>query len=346
MKLFPEKLIEYLLKKITRPLRRIIERYEFKNYRKLPFYKIKEIIKTKYNIKQYEYVNYNKYYQHGLVIKKFAGFIDTFKLPVSLKHGVQINTYCTAGEIENDLPGLFVFSERSKAIFSEKTDKEIYAIGPYIYYAEPLLTLEEFKKEKNRLGKSLLIMPLHSDVYAEVSYDDYEHLSKIKEIAKKFDTVRVCLHWYDIKHNMYDHYIKQGWECVSAGHEENHLFMSRLKSIIQLSDAVLSDGVSTHIGYAMLLNKPNYLVQTDMGLKNTANLDYITDELLYSFIEGPVIEEFFRIFSRYDMTITQEQRDLVDTYWGLSSLRSKEEMHEIILKLDQKHREFLSSGNK
>ena len=52
---------------------------------------------------------------------------------------------------------------------------------------------------------------------------------------------------------------------VTAGYIMDPLFLSRLKSIIQLSDLTMSNNVGTHLGYCIYLNKPHWIVRQKIG---------------------------------------------------------------------------------
>jgi hypothetical protein len=320
-----------MLKIIILPFRKIY-------YKNAAVSQIKFMIDTSINEEPYEYVNHNTWYQQGLAIKTYAGFDKKYKLPVSIEHGIHFLDQYPPYEIDNDLPGLFVLSEHRKKIYSKYTNKEIVAIGPYIHYVNSLLTEKQYYREKKRLGKVLLFMPMHSDVYSKVVHDSHSHLDKLVNMSKDFDTIRVCLHWFDVENNLFSYYQKHGWECVCAGHETNNLFMSRLKSIIECSDLVVCESITTGIGYAIQLKKPVMILNprldfdiSELGLKNI-NLEIITDN-----IYNTITDIAAKLFLNYSDKITEEQLNFIDKYWGLSELKSKEDMRKLILYFENKY---------
>jgi hypothetical protein len=273
-----------------------------------------------------------------LAIKTYAGFGNKYRLPVGLEHGTHLEDVYDGYELQEEkdnLPGLFVFSENSKKIYSKHTTKEIIVIGPYIHYVKSLLNKNDFLKEKGRLGKSLLIIPNHSDVISQIVYDNHSYLKKIKNIANDFDSVRVCLHWNDVQNKFYDHYREMGWECVSAGHETNNYFLSRLRSIIELSDFVLSDNITTALGYSIYLKKPVMLIKSEAHAVITSKRKGLDETKINKLVNGPVNELFYDCFSVYSDNINNDQLELVEQYWGLSHLKTKKEMREIIMHFDE-----------
>lgn len=340
-----ERIVWFLLRIVRFLLRKINNRY----YRKLQFSNLKELIAEKYSIKQYEYINSNEWYSNAYTIKKYAGFEESLKLPFAVEHGTKYDDDITEYEIDTDLPAVLATGGYRIQVYKDKKiPKDVYSIGPYIKYAQPLLSEHEFKNRKRKLGKVLLFMPCHSDVYQESSHNDtfiFDEINK-RKIKEKFDTLLVCLHWYNIKKNLFGQYKELGWTCVTAGHETNHLFLSRLRSIIELSDAVISDGIGTHIGFALTLNKPVSLYKVNFIVKNVANLPHITDESLTNQIDPKLLAKFYEVFAGNHDKITQEQLDLVEPYYGLNNTLSKEDFKQLILKYDKKYKEILQEKHK
>ncbi|MDR2406857.1 MAG: hypothetical protein LBE13_01920, partial [Bacteroidales bacterium] len=84
---FVIKILKYPFKKCGSFYRGILKNIGRLLYKKAPFSNINLMIDTRFNKPQYEYVEYNKWYQHGLAIKTYAGFGNKYRLPVGLEHG-------------------------------------------------------------------------------------------------------------------------------------------------------------------------------------------------------------------------------------------------------------------
>lgn len=260
-----------------------------------------------------ENVKDSNFYGYAYHIKKYAGIE---KLRYSLEHGLYNDEYITPHNFLKTTKGILTFNQMRSDLLIEKTNKPSYAIGPYIHYADSLLNEEEMMSYKKELGKVLLFFPSHSTVELITNYNENIVIQKIKDIAKKggFDTVVVCMYYYDILYCDYARlYVDSGFRIVTAGHRYDINFVSRLKSIIQLSDYVVANDFGTNIGYCVYLNKPYYIINDEV-IKKRSGIFRLVAEMFTVFNDG----------------ITKEQYEICSKYWGFNSIKSKEELKSIL----------------
>lgn len=196
-------------------------------------------------------------------------------------------------------------------------NKEIIAIGNYIKYVDDLLNLEEYHEKKKELGRTLLIFPLHSSPHSEMKYDINSFLEEIDKYKEKFDTVLFCVYWSDILRNKHNIFINKGYKVVTAGCAGDSNFLSRLKSIIKLSDVVMSNGIGSHMGYAIYLDKPFYLFfqEYKYDFRSIKNLTKERKEYLDIFNKN-LICMALKEFGVYKEYLTIENKKFVKKYWG------------------------------
>lgn len=227
----------------------------------------------------------------------------------------------------------FVWSSYIRELYREVTDNQrIYAVGAPFFYAKSLMSQEQLENEKNRLGKNLLAFPLHSTHYYDIDFDSDNFIKLLKEQQKRFDTVRVCLYWKDIQRGLAEAYIKAGFECVCCGHINDVLFLQRQRSLFEIADATISNGLGSYIGYSVYLNIPHWLVNEDYEIKNTNGNE--AEELTRLFKEITVSERIYKAFGdNSDFIITKEQREIVDLLWGVSDIKTPEEMNDLLMRM-------------
>lgn len=270
-------------------------------------------------------------YGHAYFLKQYTGCKE---IKSSIEHGLYLGNRITVAERYKTTKSVIAMSQnRVDAFKDNKIDKEIIAIGPYIHYAVPYLNIDEFAKLKQELGRVLLVIPTHSLKNHTVSFDIDYLIHFVNNLRSNYDTVLVCLHFNDVIKNLAftDKYKKEGYKIVCAGHRFDYNFLSRLKSIILLSDFVVSNSFGTNTGYCTYLNKPQVIV-TD----KTIGIDYnVYEDKVAEDLAADQIREIESAFSEVSLNITDKQRKVVEKYWSPSMLKSKEELRELIEKLNK-----------
>ena len=272
----------------------------------------------------------SNYYGHALALKKYA---EIDKIESALEHGIYLGNRITVAEGYKTTKSVIAMSgNRVEAFKQHNMKKPIVAIGPYIHYAEPLLPDGVFADLKSKLGKVLLVMPVHAGTKVKISYNKKVFFDYINDIRKDFDTVLVCMYFREILNEpqLALDYEKLGFKIVCAGHWYDFNFIRRLKSIIMLSDYVISNSHGTNTGYCTFLGKPQTIV-VDKSL--TKNLDLYSDEVRR--IRDLQVEEIENSFSLYSKLITDEQKRVVDKYWGTSLIKTPEELKNILESLNK-----------
>jgi len=235
-----------------------------------------------------EYYTPNDFYYHATCFKKYCGYNNNYQLKCSIEHGVYFGDYVWDVDINNNLQGI-IFMGNNRIATLEKTKKKLFPIGPYIAYADNLLSDYQLEKERKRLGRNLLFFPSHSTHYVMSNYNVVKTLDIIKSYSKYFDTVRICLYWKDILRGYHIAYKENGFECVCAGHMYDKYFLPRLKSIISLSSMTMSSRTGTHVGYCVYMNKPHCIINDEVYFssdneneKNNHNLQGIKNKNIYN----------------------------------------------------------------
>jgi hypothetical protein len=72
----------------------------------------------------------------------------------------------------------------------------------------------------------------------------------------------------------------------------------------------MSNSIGTHLGYAVCMGKPHYLIRQEIGY-NIKIENYNINNQYYN-----VETEFCKLFGHYSTEITQKQIELVEQYWG------------------------------
>ena len=261
-----------------------------------------------------------KYYGHYKILKHFA--LSHFNTIV--EHGV----YASDSDVtlkydllwqQSIFPiNIVTFSKQRQDVIEsyivQKNRKNIktFSVGPYIKYANNFLAPEKLAELKKELGKILLVYPLHSIEVATYQYNTEDFIKQIEAVKHDFDTVIISCYWYDLTKNAHLPYIHKNYKIACSGRREDPFFLNRQKDLMSLCDMVMSNGVGTHVGYAIAMDKPCYIPYLKSELIGKVNIVKETNQ-------DEKYEQFRSIaqaFRNYSFEITPEQRQLISFWWG------------------------------
>lgn len=297
-------------------------------------------------LKTNEICTQNDFYYNAQVLKDYCNLKSDYQIKAALEHATYMGSdYYWDADINHNLPAVIMQGIMRKAILEKVTDKEIFSIGTYIQYAKPFYAKEKFNKIKKELGKTLLVFPMHSTHWVNLEFNIKDFIDEIKRISKDFDTVMICMYWKDILKNAHSPYQKEGFKIVSAGHIYNKNFLPRLRTIIELSDLVCSNDVGSYVGQAIALNRPVYLYKQDYSFNSTNKEMDDGSEYDLRLKDKNYIDNF-KVFSKYSLEITKEQREFANYLWGVDIKLTPEEMVEYFQKLDMEYDKFLAENKR
>lgn len=303
------------------------------SYRRIFWRSTKTIIEQRKNISLFDYkalsaplsaypfyyILENNYYGSGRVLSRVFN-IDKY---TRIEHGLFLGNYVPKHNYFKTIKHIVTFSDyRRYCNFA--TGKNIICAGPYIQYAQSILTDEQSKLIKGKLGKILLVFPSHSidALHAKFDIKDFIDFILVKKHQYNFNTVIVCLYWKDVELGMDKSYIDHGFMVVTAGHIYDYYFLDRLKSIIEISDYTISNEVGTHIGYCVSMNKPHYIYMSkiqyvpDIHAADSEKMVNIRNAYKQE-ISSVQKQEIINKFSHWHHQVTDDQLRCVEYYWGV-----------------------------
>lgn len=271
----------------------------------------------------------NFLYGYANELMHFAG-LDEEKmiyLPL-LEHGINFSTEVGYG-YKSHMSYIFQGKSKEKSWQKERPSIPAFFVGPFVHYVRDYYDIEQMNQIKSKLGKMLLVFTPHSTEMGEVSLalDNFDNYL-FKEIGKKYDTIVACVYWADATTNYTRVLAQKGAKIISAGFKMDPNFVRRLKSIISLADTVLFPSITTAMGYAYYCGKKvifkdyeNMIVDTEVV--KDKNLQVYRDSLMANRFA------FVKAFGEDSECGTSAQNELIDKYWGLSEIKTSEQIRDI-----------------
>lgn len=327
------KIISKIVKNTQEQFSRRLDRICDRNVT-IDIFDYREILRDKYNFSYSR--NTNNFYGLDSILKRYAGYKK--ELYIATEHGVQLpggENYLNVAEYRDNLAHVLLTSAKLRAeSLTRYSDKTIIPIGPYIQYAETVYDDEIMMQIKANLGRTLLVFPQHScenELIECESKNFIEYVKKIKN-EKMFDTVLVCVYFYDFIQGLHIPYEREGWTIITAGHRQNKRFLDYLKTYILLADHVLFQGYTSSVGYALAMRKPvlaypyHHELTKESKIYEKAMLDK-SGNILFNRSEGEKL--YFKTFCDYSDEISDKQLKWAEDCISLSIRKTPEEMTRI-----------------
>lgn len=263
-------------------------------------------------------------------LKKYAGIDTGITLnKCTIEHGLALRRAVGQREVMHPVSHILTFSPFREEVIRELTDITPIAIGPYIAYAEDYRSEEERWAIKEKKGKVLLVMPSHSIQGIQADYSISRFIQQIEVMKKDFDVVMVCMYFEDMKHGMWKPYKEKGYQIVSAGNTHCPLFLSRLKYIFCLSDAIVANDVTTGMAYATYMNLPFGVIGQSVNHNVTCRNN------AYELEMENYVERLYKLFEYKQFRISEEQKEAGKYLFGLENVKAREEMQELLISLSR-----------
>ena len=317
--------------------------YSYEDRIKLNFDNISELSKP-LNLSK-DYVTADGVYGIEKSIKDFSNCSSDYHIKAFIEHGINFSQYLECGfRVHESLPSITMSPFRQNFIKSAKNNNGAYAIGPYINYSNGLLSDDQFNAEKEKLGNNLLVFPAHSTLGGTKNFSISDFCQKIKDISSEFDSVTISLYWKDVELGRDKYYKKYGFKVVTAGYMYDPYFLSRLRSIIELSDFTIANEMGTSSIYALSLNKPHVIlpmeVEYDLEKTDGKYLSFVAQDSYDKTVESEKsddIDLFKSHLLNSNGVINNENRNLINYYSGIDCVKSREELKDIILKCENQY---------
>lgn len=260
---------------------------------------------------------------YGIWPSLFSGFEkrELFQTP-AVEHGLIFHDRMFTDTRFTARPSLVTFGDYRQSVLRSKTNRPVFKVGPYIHYATSYYDPTAFADLKHKYQKTLLVFPSHGTDAAVVSLEEKEYISKVRELAKGYDSVIVNVFWWNINDPVVSAFESEGFHIACAGVRDDVFFLSRLRTMIELADGVAGDGIGTHVGYALGLGVPYTMLPMSSTLSNITGVDSIPSDTQSDLAR--VADLLSSVPQEIDRC-----KEACSPYWGFEYVRTPEELGAI-----------------
>jgi len=288
----------------------------------------------------------NDFYGHAYLLKKYCGINQEISLPGIYPHAISFRDKAWTNELKHPIPFLLLKSKLQSVVYSKYCNKPSWIIGAPNYYAVRLI--EDELKEIQSDAKGALILPAHSTHHLTNNYDFNEFVKYLRDLPEIFEPITICLGWRDIQLKMHERYLKQGFECTTAGHMYDKEFFFRLVRIIASHQFAITNHVGTSAFYAAAMDLPVILYRQKIET-NPAKSDQSAYLLQEAKVRPylPIVERFIETCINPDEQMIQHQKAIAQLILGYEDIKKPDELRDLFESLWQKNemKQFIKKPN-
>jgi hypothetical protein len=210
-----------------------------------------------------EYDNGVHHYGHDILLKRAAQMpLVGRPLPFLLEHGVNYSEESSFEDPQPWVKAYLCMGPQRAARLRDRFGANGIAVGPYINYARPVMEPAQLAALKHRLGKVLLVIPVHTVAQVQRRWSAAEMIGLIVDHCQTagIDTVIWQSYWKDSPPPE----LPAEWLLACNGHASNPWFLDCQRTLLELSDEMVTFTPGSHLGYALALGKSILMARVDV----------------------------------------------------------------------------------
>lgn len=207
----------------------------------------------------------------------------------------------------------------------------VFSVGPYIQYAKGIYDADRISTMKKQNGKTLMIYLPHSIENISRNYSKKSFIDDVLKMYKdNFDTIYMSVYWADLLDPCCEYAESKGIKVVSSGFRFDPIFTKRLRSILELSDAVIGGDIGTHYNYSMNMKIPaaRLEISDNQTINDKEYCNELHRKILFDEYYNKYQEVFYEVYGN-EFKCNEKQRKWLEPYAGYRIRRSKEYIRTI-----------------
>lgn len=261
------------------------------------------------------------HYGHDIQLKRHAGLpLIGRPLPFLLEHGLKVSRTATFESPRPWTRGYLCMGPLRASWLKERFGLPAVPIGPWIAYAKPLLERGEIDRLRATLGPTLLVVLAHSWDQVERSMDWDSCVASVAATAaaEGYRSVIWLRHWKDPELRG----LPPQWIVACNGHRSNPWFLDAMRTLLELSDGLVSNAFGTHLGYGVALGKRLHWlpVEAQQDLSHLSADKAAEEKAEWGERQRLSARLSMALDAQKSMDVSSLVMDLLNPYWGFNCL--------------------------
>lgn len=281
----------------------------------------------------------NDFYGHAYWLKKYCGLPGARALKVAVEHAVFLNDSHWDVDLRTRMPVFLCATELHAREHEQRTGRRAIAIGPLLCYVPGSTPTPPPAPDAH-----LVVFPAHCSHLVDADFDTDELISRIEVLRREYQQVSICLYWRDVERGLDRLFASRGYACVSAGHMFSRHFLPRLLGILQSASAVFTNEVGTHVLYAVLQDRPVWIVPQRIEYRDRVRGTDVTLDDPPG--DPPSVARMRELFATRTASITPAQREFIADITGIANRKSAVDLRSILIEAETMYRRRTSKARK
>jgi hypothetical protein len=266
----------------------------------------------------------NDYYGHAGVMKDYMGVAWDRPLKAVIQHGVVLGQkFLWQREVESVLSAIYCWQRNIEGTYARSGKRIISGSAPMMHAMKAM----DYKPREDRRGT--IFFAAHSTQHIASIFDRARLARRLMELPEKYQPVTVCIYWRDYELGHAKPYFDLGMQVVSAGGMWDREFCYRWLHLASMHRYAATNDIGSSLFYALAAGLPVLYFGEDkpeLQADNEEDSRYVKDDRPVE-----VFQAIREMFNEASDEPTRQQIELVNSYVGMTNLRSPEALREVLL---------------
>lgn len=268
-------------------------------------------------------------YDLNNIIKEYARFPKFLPGGFYSEHGFTYEQIHSPTELETKQKLFLVFNKKRENQWKKQSSIPVATVGaPFVHFRR------KRKIEIDKEAKGTVAFPVHSGTILTSEFDYSDYAKDLLSLPDAYHPISICLHSDDIRRGRDKWLSEFNIEIVCAGHRYDRKFPTNFYNILRKHRYATSNGVGTHLYYAIEMGLPFFILgDVPIFINHDKKIETLVPEkynqLQYEY--GRVCYELFDTVPT--KTITPDQKAFVEAELGINDCISPAQLNRILWKI-------------
>ncbi len=252
-------------------------------------------------------------YSAGVFLREYAYYPSSLPLHCYSAHGVNLDSSVGKHDLSNDAPFMLFYTSKNVALFKTLSTQPVYKVPAPLPWLRKKRGIVQSSDAKGTLV-------FFSHTTPDIGFEEEpkkvigEYIDDLQKLPSEMHPICVCLHMHDINNGDYQHFLDRNIPVYTAGNAFSEEFAENFYSILRNFKHSTSSSLGSNVWYSLEMGIPFFIHGNHPVYYN-----YTSNQVEKGIYTSYKTESYYKVldlFSNFSLTITPEQKELVQTLVG------------------------------